>query len=489
MSKAVAGASRRKKPVQKKQAPRQRTKAKTSASSTHPADRLVEAASERLVANRDNRLDFDALSDDQLTEQIARLMFDCAQERKVKPQDLVWLDFREWAGYAFGKSWTGLKPKHLTRIGGFNTLRDAIFPPAETAYGVERQRLRERANSNRAESRSANREAMFLERINDILERRQVGRINPTGFSKLTPKPQKVIQSAGFLGSDMHFGARLDALEVMVGYGPHEAARRLASVALQLVDQFSPAERARMHLDLFIAGDNIQGKLHDPHDGTREADQFSEALHLLEQFIAFVASCFASVKVHCTPGNHGRLTSRHHGRATFEKWDALETMLHVALAKAALRLKNVTFNIPKRAFIDYEVFGMKGRVTHGDTVYNPGYPGTSVNVKGMTALVNDANVMLAKEDRIQLMAIGHVHFGVHTRLKNNCHLLTNPALVPADSYPQSFGSHYCPSGQTMWVSEPGKIVKSHHFLWVDEDTDRDSSLEKVIQPYKGFWIS
>ena len=160
--------------------------------------------------------------------------------------------------------------------------------------------------------------------------------------------------------SDLHYGAALDKRELPLAYGHNEEARRTAAVALWLSEHRDLETRRSTDLHVNLIGDIIQGQLHDQRDGDPLAEQVCAAIHILSQFVAYVsASGYNHVYVHCTPGNHGRNTSRHKERATSQKWDAIETMVYYAVMKATKHLKNVTFQIPYTPFVTYSVYGHK----------------------------------------------------------------------------------------------------------------------------------
>lgn len=285
--------------------------------------------------------------------------------------------------------------------------------------------------------------------------------------------------------SDLHFHSLLDPREVPMAYGPVEEARRMAAVAVQ-VAEYKRQYRDETSLVINIAGDIIQGQLHDPRDGAPLAEQCAAAIHILVQAIAFQCSQFKHVTVECTPGNHGRNTARHHGRATLQKWDSIETIVYVAIKAALSRIPNVTVNISHRPYILYKNFGKTTFVTHGDTVLKPGYPGSTIDVAGVRKQINEFNAARPEEERATLFAVGHVHVGSITRLPNGAIFMSNGCLIPPDAYAQSIGVHDTACGQWIWESVEDHLVGDTRFAVVDSYTDKDAKLDKIITPFTGF---
>jgi hypothetical protein len=325
---------------------------------------------------------------------------------------------------------------------------------------------------------------LFLEQMISVFEasfgkgKYQVGKLYRPKRKKKTERVVNVMIS------DTHFGAMLDPREVPIGYGRVEEARRLAAVCQQ-VAEYKVQYRDETELIVHMLGDVIQGQLHDKRDGEPLAEQFADAAHLLNQAIVFLAGHFKKVTVYCTPGNHGRNTARHNERATLQKWDAVENMLYTAVKIATAHIPNVNVYIPYTPYYVYDVFGMRGFMTHGDTVIKPGYPNRAIDVGDVSKQVNAINSRLELGERYALFGVGHVHVCSCTRLPNKVSFLSNGCLIPPDAYALSIGIFDTACCQAMWETVEGYIVGDRREAIVDEYTDKDKSLDKIIQPYRG----
>lgn len=337
---------------------------------------------------------------------------------------------------------------------------------------------------NRALAITQARDQLFFDQLDAAFKRVFAGKVTARAYvpKKKKAEPGRVLNT---LWSDMHFHSLLDPREVPLQYGPTEEARRLGAICAQIAE-YKRQYRDETELAINIAGDIIQGQLHDKRDGAPLAEQVAAAVHLLLQAILYLSTEFKAVTVRCTPGNHGRNTARHPDRATLQKWDSIETMIYFALKVATQSMKNVSVELGYRPYYIYEAFKQRAFITHGDNTLNPGYPGRTIDVAGVRKQINEFNAARGEDEKVTLFAVGHVHVGSITHLPNGTIFMSNGALIPADAYAQSIGAHDTACGQWLWESVPGHIVGDHRFMVVDEYTDKDKSLEKIIEPFSGF---
>lgn len=357
------------------------------------------------------------------------------------------------------------------------TVADALLEEVGELYD------RHRLSRNRTITTVAARDSLFREDLEASLSAIFRHKIVAKPY---TPKKKKVTERAlNLLLSDLHFGANLDPREVPLRFGPHEEARRMAAVVAQTAE-YKLQYRDETILNIHLAGDIIEGELHDPRNVKPLAEQAAAAIHYLTQSIAHLATRFKAVNVYSTPGNHDRNTSRHRERAISQKWDSIGNIIYFAIKTALASIPNISFEIQHAPYYLYDSFGRKGMVTHGDTVANVGYPGKTISIDTVTKVVNAHNGPVSEHERIGLLAIGHVHIGSCVRLPNRAVFISNGALVPPGPHALSLNSFDAACGQMLWESVPGHMVGDHRFLVVDEYTDREADLEKIVSPFKGF---
>lgn len=420
--------------------------------------------------------------------EIAEKIGECAREMKVRACDLTWHDFRAYGAIAWGDNRLGIVRRDITRLGGFNAIRDGYFNPEPTDQAVTRLRLREHANLNRRLGRDASQQMFVLQELERLSSKVFTGRIKPV--ASLFPRSRvrvPVRRALVCVLSDLHFGSDLHAEETgFLDYGRVEEARRLALVVKQLCE-YKIEYRAETELRLIIAGDIIHGKLHDQQDGAPMAEQMVRAIHLLSQAVAQCAAAFpAGVKVHCVTGNHGRMLTRHPGRATTGKHDSNETVIYSSVKYATKHLKNVEFSIPTKPYDTFDLFGKRYFVTHGDTVLSAGNPGKSVQTERLETQINRWNASLNGQDEYSVFILGHVHTPIVHHLANGAWLVINGCLLPADNYCVSLGLPETVSDQVIFETIEGFPVGDFRFVTLDRAADVDATLDSVIKPWEGF---
>jgi hypothetical protein len=342
------------------------------------------------------------------------------------------------------------------------------------------------ARRNRSVATVLGREQLFLEQLRtalqDVFEEKLASPVVKAvrGSTKV-----KTLRILNLISSDTHYGSNLDPREVGHKYGPTEEARRTAHIMRQVAG-YKRDHRDVTELYWHILGDMIQGQLHDMRDGAPLAEQVAACIRILIQAMRYLAVEFPrGVTIFCTPGNHGRNTARHRERATNQKWDSIETMIYVALKEAAAFLPNVKVVLDYQPEYYWNAFGSVGLGTHGDTVIQPGYPGKSINVEGISRQVdkiNNARVM-KQETPLSMVIVGHVHTGSMTHLPGGTIAITNGCLIPPDAYAKSIGIFETACGQWMWESVPGHPVGDARFITVNSVVDQDKSLDAIIKPF------
>jgi len=338
--------------------------------------------------------------------------------------------------------------------------------------------------NNRRTSLAMARERVFLEELKSVLKDAFKGGVAaPSGYASraLDTGPKKRIVNIAL--SDLHYHSLLDPREVPFEYGPQEEARRTAKI-VQEVCEYKPQYRDDSELFVHIFGDIIQGNLHDPRDAATITDQFGATVYLLTQALTILASAYKRVTVRCVPGNHGRNKQRHQQRATNQKWDSFENMIYFAVKMAVATLENVEVIIPYTPYYLYKAFDKQGFVTHGDTVLDAGFPSSTIDIKKVRNQINELNASQKKDSDFFL--IGHVHCGSCTEIPSGPVFMTNGCLLPPDGYAVSRGVLKQKCGQQLWESVKGHICGDRRFLNVDENTDKDRSLDRIIKPYLGF---
>jgi hypothetical protein len=271
-------------------------------------------------------------------------------------------------------------------------------------------------------------------------------------------------------------------------YGATEEARRLASIGHQVAN-YKLDHRSSTDLNVMLLGDIIQNHLQDARDGSTMAEQFQAAVYLLIQLLGYWATAFKKVTVYCSTGNHGRNTARHQKRAVHEKWDSVETQIYYAIMTAmSPRFPNIKFVIPQTPWVEYETCGHPVFATHGDTVFNPGNPGKTVDVQKLENQVNKANEarVSKKKAPYRIFVAGHVHRALDVYLDSGTTVFTNGPLCPPDGFATSIGIYTGQCGQWLFESTKEHMIGDTRLMRVGEVDDSDESLDEIISPYTKF---
>jgi hypothetical protein len=283
--------------------------------------------------------------------------------------------------------------------------------------------------------------------------------------------------------SDLHYGADLDPKQVNFRYGPTEEARRTAAIVAQVAD-YKRQYRAETELHVHLIGDIIQGKLHDIQNAADLTSQMDRALHCLIYGLEFLATEFKKVIVTTSVGNHGRDAQRHPERAMQDKFDSNEFRVYRAMKYRFEKVPNVEFHTPVRGFYVYDQFGMLGVMTHGDTIFKPGYPGKLINVESLHQQINKFKLSNPEYNNLALVGMGHVHTAMNVDIDGTT-IITNGCLIPNDEYAQSIGIFNTPCRQQLWETVEGHMFGDHRLLKVGPAQDADSSFDSIIPTWKG----
>lgn len=396
---------------------------------------------------------------------------DASREEGVQAWNLTLSQFKKHSNLT---EWS------LRKVGGFNSIKNLYFPMPEKDLATIQQQKDLQTYVSKLEKQLGSK---FLndEKIEKILSN-----IKPVKVTPFKSTKKKIVSRiVNVIFSDLHIGSDLNGTETGgSNFGKVEESRRLARLTEEIVS-YKKQYRDHTQLNLVLLGDIIQNALHDPRDGAPVAEQCCRAIYLLSQSIAHLAASFPKVKVYCNTGNHGRNTARHHGRATNQKWDSLESIVYYALKNAMAGCKNVSFEIPLTPYVQYQNFGSKLFFTHGDSVLDPGYPGKAIKTGSLEQQINRINSSLPDSEEYSVFAVGHVHSGSITHLGNGSVMITNGAMVPSDQYSVSIGHFENQCGQYLFESVEGYPVGDCRFIKVGRVDDTNANLDKIIKPFEG----
>lgn len=397
------------------------------------------------------------------------------------PHEITWDQFRRHINLRYGVNDAGIIKYAITKLGGYNRIRDGHFRVKPTPVTVAKVRLSEHAKLSRRLGVGESQIKFMLDDlfagVKEIFSRRRI--VTKCSHPVSSNAPIKRILT--LMLSDLHIGANIDGRDTgYLSFNRVEESRRLAKVCQEVID-FNE-DRSNTELRILLLGDIIQGDLkHDPRDGAILSEQGMRAIYLLTQVITFLASHFPKVTVDVTAGNHGRFISRHPGRAINQKYDSLEHIIYYALSVAC---PNVQFRAPRPPYIVQDLFGKKALFTHGDTFLNAGNAQKVVHLSKIEEQINRINNTLKDTDEYRVVGIGHLHASVQTFLNNGCTLLINSSLCPLDPYALSLGIVESRQGQWLFESTERRPFGKTYFIEVGGVDDRNADLDQIIKPFQ-----
>ena len=294
-------------------------------------------------------------------------------------------------------------------------------------------------------------------------------------------KSRKPVRRAlNLLLSDWHIGSHLLKTEVPLPYGPKEETARIGYVVRETVE-YKTQYRDNTELHVHLLGDLPNGVLHDPREGLEYTTQFGMTVNYLIQVLTHFGQEFPRVLVHFTPGNHGRIISRHKDRAVFQKWDSFESMVYLAV-KMAVQCDNVIFDeLVRTPYYIVNLFGKKGIFAHGDGGFGSGVPCKRLDLKSMSAMAAQWTMARHVGGPFDWFAVGHFHISSQTVLSNGATMMVNSSLIPVTPFGLHINAPDVACSQFLVESVPGYIVGDTRRLSVD-NAERSTKNRGIIEP-------
>jgi len=380
---------------------------------------------------------------------------------------------------------TSMKTSDYEQLGSFSDLRKKFFPKVEVPEMKHGSQLIE--SHRKKLTKTVGMTQFVADEMCKVFK--ETLETNPLKFHRpvalKSKSKNKINRTIVAHWSDSHFGANIHKSEVQVNeYTWTIAARRLALFVEQIC-QYKQHYRKETELVFCINGDIIAGVIHDQEwFADLLTDQYVGAIHLLGQAISYLAQHYVTVKVLCSPGNHGRaMHKKGTDRATTHKHDSYETMIYVGLKHALSQYKNVEVQVPKTPFVIFNAQGHNFFMTHGDTVVNVGNPGKSLNMKEINNQINKINASeLGGKDKFAAIIMGHVHTPTIQLSESGCMTIINGCSSGVDPFAQSIGIFESNPTQQIFEVTPEHAVGDVRLIQLKPADDR-KDLDKIVEPY------
>ena len=240
-------------------------------------------------------------------------------------------------------------------------------------FDAEQERLRDQVRELKAQVESVKRETMDAEYIKSTI----IGirdSLDDVPSWVLRPMAKKHAGNVPTLfASDWHAGERVFP-EQINGVNEFDLAimerraRRMVEVATALLKHHLTS-KAYPGIVLPLGGDMVTGDIHEELVNTNDSPTPVAVVRLwgtLVWCIKTLADEFGHVFVPCVTGNHGRLTKKMQNKnRNFTNWDWL---VYMFLAKHFENDKRIVFNVARGIDVDWNVFGYRYHLEHGDNL-------------------------------------------------------------------------------------------------------------------------
>jgi len=363
----------------------------------------------------------------------------------------------------------------------WNTIRRTFFPiPKDEVAALELDNYRKGRDALKRQVVSGELLTRSFEKI-----ARDIYKPEPIEYFK--PNPHAKCERVLIINlSDWHVGANLDPDESGEAFGPLEEARAVACIVKNVL-AYKMDHRAETRLIIVGIGDWIENFLHGSNQSSYVPIQIARAQELLRQMIIqFIGGGFLSIDFYGVSGNHDRDVMLHQKRAVKGRWASWATLIYLNLqAMFEHKDSNVKFHITKKPYAEFEAFGHRYYVGHGDNFLTAPNPGRKLDVNSIMvqALKLNNREVQAGRKPYQVFIVGHVHTPSIIHMETGCALVVNGPLIPPDMYAQSLGIHTAVRGHWLIEAVPNFPIGDHRLLKVN-GSEYDKTLDDIIKVNK-----
>lgn len=431
------------------------------------------------------------MPDSKLVKDIVKQIEKISEKLGVEPHLLPKAKFLELSG---------LTPWQLQKVGGYQTLVNAYFPPADKSLKDIQISKNRKSYIAKLEKQYGTWDA-FAEQLTDsLVDKLDAMKVEPVVLNEKATKdylksiakptlhdtnPRSVVVAL----TDLHFGTNVDNAELG---GKNEfnwqiGARRFGFIMEQLQTYKMELRHLHSEIVLLLGGDLIGGVIHNQEGPDYDVitHQVNGALSYFIQAFNHLKAFYPKVRVVCQPGNHGRMMHKaSKDRAMSQKYDSYENMIFYSLARRFENDPKVEIVVPKTPYADVIVQGHRLFMSHGDTVFNTGNPGKSINTESIDKQVLRTNADELKNSRkpFEVFVFGHVHQAAHFQVSSGAHIIINGSMIGTDSFAQAVGIMTNNPVQVMWEMNQKFAVGDSRWLFVSA-ADKEARYEKIIKPY------
>jgi hypothetical protein len=387
----------------------------------------------------------------------------------------------------------GISERQLRHFGGLIAIKKAHFPDTEKELSDIAELKETSKYINSLESKLSKKEFLDSSILNIIKDKLQPLPIPKNQQTKAKPNKTKRVREVVAMLNDTHYGLIVNAEEVdgLNQFSWTEACRRTAYFIKEVNDYKPHTRDETKKLHLILNGDLINGIIHGLTSRTMElwVHQMNGALHILTHAIHSLSGEFNEIEVHGIGGNHEELPhKREHGkRATQEHYDNFSNAMFYSLSVAFRQYKNIKFNFPKTPYLFMNLPAGRAMVCHGHNMFSRqlGNPGTSINVKSLSAAIREFNAgeQLKGREPVKLVLFGHTHTYAHFITVDGVEVYVAPSLSGIDGFAHQLTINTNFIGQVVFESTKEFILGDSRLIRL-KDADTDKELDTIIPVYK-----
>lgn len=381
----------------------------------------------------------------------------------------------------------------LKMVGGLNKVRNAHFPETDKDLGAISSFKEATSYVNKLENQLGKKEHLeqaLIEIINNKLKPLPIPKNQKI---KSKNKKAKQVREVVAMLNDTHYGLIVNPEEIdgLNSFSWTEAARRTAFFVKEVNDYKPYSRNETKKLHLILNGDLINGIIHGLTSRTMELwiHQMNGALHILVNAIHELSKGFEEIEVHGIGGNHEELPhKREHGkRVTQEHYDNFSNAMFYSLSVAFKNYKNIKFSFPKTPYLFINLPAGRAMVCHGHNMFSKqlGNPGTSINVKSLSAAIREFNAgeQLKGRDPVKLVLFGHTHCYAHFITVDGVEVYVAPSLSGIDGFAHQLTINTNFIGQVVFESTQNFILGDCRLIRLQQ-ADTIKELDKIIPVYK-----
>jgi hypothetical protein len=256
------------------------------------------------------------------------------------------------------------------------------------------------------------------------------------------------------LASDWHWDEVVDPTQIegLNTYNrtvAHARADRLFANTLDLTLNHMSGTKYE-GLVLGLGGDMLSGNIHEELRRSNAAPILDSVLDLarkLEEGIRLFAGEFEDIYIPCVVGNHGRLDRK--PQAKDKVRDNYDWLLYQVLKGFCGDLENVYFEVSEAADIEWQIYGTRYRLTHGDQIGSAGGLGGIWPSANKTDMRKRQRNIMAGRKGYDYLLMGHWHKYAIAENK-----VINGSLKGYDEWVYSMNFDWEAPQQALWLTHP-----------------------------------